>query len=229
MDALGPTAVPHNPKHVPILDKHVHGKVYEGLLSTAHISGRGRVTLVNPLGVDLVSYEAKLGRYLEECEEVMDKAIMGNIPSNKIQEIKDTLELGETETLQYRKHRDQLRGILRENGCGHLVSELDQMETEMRKANTLKTQAACLREESGGRSRKKKWSSELSIASSTSGSGPSTASNVSGEEGADGRTINTAVTSPIKVRITDSVHGFRENYMYLLLYRQSCRMNMVGV
>ena len=49
MDPLGPMTVPHDPIHVHILAKQeVHGKAFDDVLSTGHISGKGRVTSIHP-------------------------------------------------------------------------------------------------------------------------------------------------------------------------------------
>ena len=41
--------VPHDPIHVHILAKQeIHGKGFDDVLSTGHISGKGRVTSVHP-------------------------------------------------------------------------------------------------------------------------------------------------------------------------------------
>lgn len=166
MDALGPASVPHDPVHVPLIDKHVRGKVYEDLLSTAHISGKGRVTLINPLGVDLRGYESRLDQYIEECEEVMEKVTLGNISEVKLKELKEDLR----DPVEYRKHREELRKGLQGSGCDHLVNELDQIEAEVKLAISLKGQSAALREESA-----RKWRSKVAKSLSSDSSCESSA------------------------------------------------------
>uniref|UniRef100_A0A1X7TED8 Uncharacterized protein n=1 Tax=Amphimedon queenslandica TaxID=400682 RepID=A0A1X7TED8_AMPQE len=197
MDALGPTAVPHNPKHVPILDKKVHGKVYEGLLSTAHISGKGNITLVNPSGVDLVSYESKLMQYIEECEGVMERVVAESLPQVKLQGIKEKVGLEGSERIHYKEHKEELREGLRDAGCGSLLSELDKVEAEIKKAHVLISQAAALKEECSGKRKSKKWSSDVSLSSSVSDNSSGTAPTISDLNGGE-RTINTSIGSPVK-------------------------------
>ena len=151
MDALGPTSVPHDPVHVPILAKHVRGKVFDNTLTTAHISGKGRVTLINPLGIDLLSYEEKLDQYITECEQRLEREVMVYA---KIGTVREELGLGEEDILTYRENKDVLRQHLKKIECDNILKDVDAVEVEIRKAQAFKKQAVALREESSKRQQK---------------------------------------------------------------------------
>ena len=52
-------SVPYDPIHVPITSKHDR-KVFDDILSTMYNSGKEHITLINQLGIDLLSYKEKL-------------------------------------------------------------------------------------------------------------------------------------------------------------------------
>ncbi|OXB57503.1 hypothetical protein ASZ78_000235 [Callipepla squamata] len=69
MDALAPTAVPHDTKYIPVLDKHVLSKVFDEILPLAHLSSdKRRITLINPQAVNLDAYKEKLERAVKSYE-----------------------------------------------------------------------------------------------------------------------------------------------------------------
>ena len=164
MDALGPTSVPHDPVHVPILAKHVRGKVFDNTLTTAHISGKGRVTLINPLGIDLVSYEEKLDQYIIECEQRLEREVMVYA---KVETVREELGLGE-DILTYHENRDVLRQHLKKIECDNILKDVDVVESEIKKAQAFKKQAVALREESLKRQQKASLHESLSKVSTPS-------------------------------------------------------------
>ena len=71
IDALGPISVPHDPVQdtlglmsVPILAKHVDGKIFDEAFSTVHISGKEHIILIIPLRIDLLLYKEKLDQVI---------------------------------------------------------------------------------------------------------------------------------------------------------------------
>merc|ERR1712226_1236819 len=57
LDALSPTFIPHKPKYVSIIDKHVGSKVFDDILPIAHVSDRkSGMKIVNPQAVNLNTY-----------------------------------------------------------------------------------------------------------------------------------------------------------------------------
>jgi hypothetical protein len=154
IDALGPVSIPHDPAHVPLIDKHVHGKVFERILSTAHITSTGRVTLINAVGVDLVSYQAKLDSYIQECQRAMENIIKQEIPKDVIRDVRQALDIEENEDCLDEKHKEEFHSKLRDNGFDQLLSCLEDIEKEIEQANTYKIQAAELRRQSTAKRRK---------------------------------------------------------------------------
>ncbi|KAJ7369450.1 Von Willebrand factor A [Desmophyllum pertusum] len=77
LDALAPTVIPHTTKYVPILDKHVLSKVFDQVLPLAHTSGSNRdeVQLVNPQGVNLKAYEARLETAIEDYTRRLNELV----------------------------------------------------------------------------------------------------------------------------------------------------------
>ena len=51
-------SVSHDPVHVPITSKHDR-KVFDDILSAMYNSGKEHITLINQLGIDLLSYKEK--------------------------------------------------------------------------------------------------------------------------------------------------------------------------
>ncbi|RMC06678.1 hypothetical protein DUI87_16117 [Hirundo rustica rustica] len=69
MDALTPTAVPHNTKYIPVLDKHVVSKVFDKMLPLAHVSSDKKgIALINPWAVNLDAYKEKLEQAIKSYE-----------------------------------------------------------------------------------------------------------------------------------------------------------------
>ena len=142
MDALGPASVSHNPLHVPVLDKDISGKVYQGLLSTAHISGDGNVSLINPVGVDLVGYQEQLRGYCKECKTAIDTLLFESLPKDAQDALRE--ELGVTSTPSYGDNRGVMNEQLNKYGCGHLIKEAELVENEMKQAGAYSKQASAL-------------------------------------------------------------------------------------
>ena len=147
MDALGPASVPHNPHHVPILDKKIKGKVFEGILSTAHITGDRHVRLINPCGVDLQNYTDKIDVYTEECERVIMKYAFAKLPTDVRKHLSIQLNLQKGEVPIYDEHKLLVCQRLEEGGCGLVLEEIQKVEEEIEHAKSFKEQARALLEE----------------------------------------------------------------------------------
>ena len=98
----------HDPAHIDILDKDVKGKVYEEILSKAHISGSGHVKLINPRGVDLQGYQKKLGQYIKECGIVTMRYGFGKLPVEAKKSLRTELGIRDTETPSFKEHYSSL-------------------------------------------------------------------------------------------------------------------------
>ena len=130
IDALGNGSVSHDPAHIDIVDKDVKGKVYEEILSKAHISGSGRVKLINPRGVDLQGYQKMLGQYIKECGIVAMRYGFGKLPVEAKKSLRTELGIRDTETPSFKDHYSSLCVKLEESGCDGVVEEMRRKEAE---------------------------------------------------------------------------------------------------
>ena len=148
MDALGPAAVPHNSQHVPILDKHVRGRVFEQVLSHAHLTNSGHMSLINPQGVDLVGYTNQLDSYMNECGKTLMRTLWVSLSSEDKDELRTELHISESELPSYSVHWERTKQFLASH---HLSEELDQdlhlLEKEISQAAAYKQQALALHDD----------------------------------------------------------------------------------
>ena len=148
VDALGPVAVPHNPKHVPIIDKHVRGRVFEEVLSIAHLAGSGHISLINPQGVDLVQYAEQLDGYITECELQLVRVAWNYLSHEQRVELRQELGMTEGELPSYTTHWEKLKEHLSSCGLAKGVEEdLQLLEEEKGQAVAYCEQATALHRE----------------------------------------------------------------------------------
>ena len=143
MDALGPAAVPHNPKHTPILDKHVRGKVFEAVLSHAHLSSSGQVSLINPRGVDLLGYTKQLDSYITECGQQLVSVVWSSLSHGDREELQQELDLAEGEQPSHSTHWERMKTYLTSHGLAEGL-DLQPLEDEMAQAAAYRDQAKAL-------------------------------------------------------------------------------------
>ena len=143
MDALGPAAVPHNPKHTPILDKHVRGKVFEEVLSHAHLSGSGQVSLINPRGVDLPGYTKQLDSYIAECGQQLVSVVWSSLSHGDREELQQDLDLTQGEQPSHGTHWEKMKAYLTSHGLTEGL-DLQPLEEEMAQAVAYRDQATAL-------------------------------------------------------------------------------------
>ena len=156
MDALGPSAIPHSPKDVPILNKKVSAKVFNSIFPLAHVSNGNQVTLINPNGVDLKSYEEKLRGQVNVYWDRLTKLAWDVIPPEKRGSVIAECGREETDTtdplsLAYREHRDILRNAMEELGWPRPRTNFDLLEAEIEQAENFIKYSESLREEAGQR------------------------------------------------------------------------------
>ncbi|CAH1777455.1 unnamed protein product [Owenia fusiformis] len=119
LDALAPTIIPHTPKYVPILDKHVLSKVFDDIMPIAHAStsDKRKIKLVNPNAVDLEGYEERLQGALKSYKKRLNDIVWNALP----QEEKD----------QFNSHRavdfndNKLRLLQALDRCGWPITGTD--------------------------------------------------------------------------------------------------------
>ena len=156
MDALGPSAIPHSPKSVPILNKKVSAKVFNSIFPLAHVSNDNQVTLINPNGVNLKSYEERLRDQVNVYWDRLTKLAWDVIPLEKrgvvIAEC-GLEEEGITDplSLAYREHRDVLRNAMEKLGWPRPRMNFDLLEAEIQQAENFIKYSESLREEAGRR------------------------------------------------------------------------------
>lgn len=144
-DALGPAAIPHTPKRVPILDRKVPSKVFETVFHLAHITSNNQVSLVNPNGVDLKAYEEKVRHQIDIYWDRLTKLAQNAIPVNQ----RDSLCAGQGSevTLCYKEQRYLLRNAMEKLGWPQPQVNFDLLEEEIERAENFVKYSKLLREE----------------------------------------------------------------------------------
>ena len=164
MDALGPAAVPHTAKHVPVLDKHVTAKVFSSILPLAHVSHDHQVTLINPNGVDLTAYQRQLQQQSQTYWHRLTRLAWTAVPEERRGEVGG---VPEGEAPPYQQHRAALRELMAELGWPRPQKDFDLLEAELALVESYQQQAQALQEEAragGVASRGSTHSSEGSLA-----------------------------------------------------------------
>lgn len=152
MDALGPVSVPHDSKYVPIIDKHVRGKVFEEVLSVAHLTGDGQLSLINPQGVDLQRYVAQLDTYVSKCEAKLMRTAWSRLSPEEKQQLQHELSLSGRELPSYSLHWETIKEFLRSCGQTDELCDLEMVEKERDQATAYREQAIALQEDINCRS-----------------------------------------------------------------------------
>ena len=77
IDALKPTIVRHSAKYIPVLDKHVTGKVFEEIFPDFYINSgnKDEVKFVNPTAINLESYEQKVEKQIRIYKHKLNKIV----------------------------------------------------------------------------------------------------------------------------------------------------------
>ena len=156
MDALGPSAIPHSAKDVPILNKKVSAKVFNSIFPLAHVSNSNQVTLINPNGVDLKSYEERLRGQVNIYWDRLTKLAWDVIPLEKRGSVITVCGHEETDItdplfLAYKEHRDVLRNAMEELGWPRPQMNFDLLEAEIQQAENFIKYSGSLRDEAGRR------------------------------------------------------------------------------
>lgn len=166
MDALGPSAIPHTAKDVPILNKKVTSKVFNSAFPLAHVANGNKVTLINPNGVDLKSYEEKLKHQVNVYQERLTKLAWDAIPHDKSETViaectGEGSEVTDHLSLAYRDHKNVLRKVMEDLGWPRPRTNFDLLELEIQQAENLIKYSVSLREEAS-RGRQRRTSSHSS-------------------------------------------------------------------
>ncbi|XP_074991291.1 von Willebrand factor A domain-containing protein 3B [Calonectris borealis] len=141
MDALAPTAVPHDTKYIPVLDKHVVSKVFDEMLPLAHVSNvKKRITLINPQAVNLDAYKEKLEQAIKSYERRLNLVIWRALS----QEERDKFK--EDGPVQYMHHKEALLEALENLGWPISYEDVILLEDEILAALTYIQQASDLQE-----------------------------------------------------------------------------------
>ena len=77
IDVLKPTIIRHSAKYIPVLDKHVTGKVFEDIFPDFYIQSgnKDEIKYVNPTAVDLESYEQKVEKQIRIYKHKLNKVV----------------------------------------------------------------------------------------------------------------------------------------------------------
>ncbi|XP_040440732.1 von Willebrand factor A domain-containing protein 3B isoform X4 [Falco naumanni] len=141
MDALAPTAVPHDTKYIPVLDKHVVSKVFDEMLPLAQVSNdKKRIKLINPQAVNLDAYKDKLEEAIKSYERRLNLVIWRALS----QEEKDKFK--EDGPVQYMQHKKALLEALENLGWPISYEDVVLLEDEILAALKYIQQASDLQE-----------------------------------------------------------------------------------
>ncbi|NXB14676.1 VWA3B protein, partial [Rhagologus leucostigma] len=141
MDALGPTAVPHSTKYIPVLDKHVVSKVFDKMLPLARVSNdKKRISLINLQAVNLDAYKEKLEQAIKSYERRLNLVIWRALS----QEERDKFK--EDGPVQYTQHKEALLEALENLGWPISHEDIKLLEDEILMALTYIQQASDLQE-----------------------------------------------------------------------------------
>ena len=185
IDALDPSSVPHDPIHIDILDKDVTGRVFEEILTKAHVTGDGHIQLINPNGIDIRGYQTKLSLYIKECKEAIMEYGARQLPNNMTRDLKTEVGINVDNSLQYDSHLDALCDKLKEGNCYKVIEEIEQVKHEIMEAKQYSNQAESLLEEA-----KKKQQQSLLLDSTDGLQSPSYTSTMSSGSSVSAKTDN---------------------------------------
>ena len=151
MDALGPTAIPHTSKHVPLLQKNISSKVFNSVFPLAHVANDNRVTLINPNGVNLIDYESKLDKQVMIYWNRLSHLAWDAIPVERKPLLLTDCGLEDDQTPSYKEYRELLNSMLKELGWPRPQVDFDLLEEEIRLAERYRQYSVSLREEGSSR------------------------------------------------------------------------------
>ncbi len=147
MDALGPTTIPCTAKHVPILRKDVHSRVFSELFPIAHVSDGNRVTLIHPGAADLIGYEKRLDEQMEVYYSRLSRLAWEAIPIDNRSSVLQECDVKEGQTPSYREHQEILSRVLSDLNWPRPQLDFDLLDGELRQAESYKRYSQSLREE----------------------------------------------------------------------------------
>ena len=199
MDALGPTAIPHNPKHVSVLDKSVSGRVFQGILPFAHVAGNGCVTLINPRGVNLREYESQLDHFVKDAIQEKSRLVWKRLSQAGQDKISQELGLADGVIPVMEDNQSLLQSALEEEGVSwqKVEKELRLMEDEVALAHSYQQQSVALRQEAATQNKQAKRRSsslDIQLSHSTSVSSVSSMGTVP--------SLSISLNSPVSLKIT---------------------------
>ncbi|XP_013387557.1 von Willebrand factor A domain-containing protein 3B [Lingula anatina] len=122
LDALAPTMIEQNAKHIPVLDAYALSKVFDDSMPFAHVSNRRHIHLVNPDSVDLKAYENKVSAAVEKYKKRLDAMVWKALPATERE------QFGSTEPISFEDNKLALLQALER--CGWPVKESDILAME---------------------------------------------------------------------------------------------------
>ncbi|KAJ8407275.1 hypothetical protein AAFF_G00278490 [Aldrovandia affinis] len=126
IDALAPTAIPQSAKFIPILEKHIYSKVFDGVLPLAHVSSStGRLTLVNPLAVNLEEYKTRVQGALRDYHRRLDLITWRALTQDE----RDKFD--SDKPVAFQEHREALLQALERLGWPLPQEDVDLLEAEI--------------------------------------------------------------------------------------------------
>ncbi|XP_036401419.1 von Willebrand factor A domain-containing protein 3B-like [Megalops cyprinoides] len=138
IDALAPTAVPQSAKFIPILEKHIYSKVFDEVFPLAHLSSGHRLTLVNPLGVNLEDYKTRLQGALQDYQRRLDLIVWRALTEE------DRAKFGSDKPLAFLENREALLQMLEAQGWPLPSEDISLLEDQINMGLSFLQQASDL-------------------------------------------------------------------------------------
>ncbi|ELT91033.1 hypothetical protein CAPTEDRAFT_168755 [Capitella teleta] len=140
LDALSPTFIPHQPKYVPIINKHVMSKVFDDVLPIAcKSSSRKNMRIVNPQGVNLDAYQLQVKAAMEKYNKRLNRIVWEALPENERTEFQSSVPISFLDNkLALMQALDRCDWPIREQDVVLLETEIRQAEVYLQQANDLK-------------------------------------------------------------------------------------------
>jgi len=144
LDALGSTFVTHTPKYVSILDKNVMSKVFDDVLPIAHVSRDQKIRLVNPNGVNLKDYEAKLTVAIEKFKVRLNTIVWSHLSAE------DKEKLESTTPVDYEDNRSAIEAMLDGAEWSTRTQDIQMLRGEIARGGKFLMQSQALRKAAAG-------------------------------------------------------------------------------
>ncbi|EDV24931.1 uncharacterized protein TRIADDRAFT_56355 [Trichoplax adhaerens] len=144
IDALAPSVIRHNPKHIPIINKDVMSKVFDEVMTVFHANPvkPNELKLINPLGVDLDGYEKRLLNAIDLYERKLNGLVWEAIDDTERSNYQD---YHSDDPPSFGEYRESMMVALQRLEFPVSLEDIELLEEEIRQANIYLQQAKDLK------------------------------------------------------------------------------------